>query len=96
VGQTEQPRYSLGSATTPLPDYPWSARRRGQEGRVIIRLSVDEHGHPINAVILTSSGNASLDQAALKTLKHWRLTPARRMGIAVETQIDVPIQFKLQ
>ncbi len=95
-GQTEQAGYSLGSAATPLPDYPWSARRRGQEGRVIIRLSVDEYGHPIKATILTSSGNASLDQAALKTLKRWRLTPARRLGVAVTAQIDVPIRFQLQ
>lgn len=92
----QQARYSLGSSQNPLPPYPWSARRRGREGRVVIRLSVNAAGQPINAVILVSSGVTSLDQAALKTLRRWHLEPALRLGLPVASEIDVPIRFTLQ
>jgi protein TonB len=92
----EQASYALGSAQNPLPPYPWSARRRGREGRVVIRLSVDALGQPTSAVILMSSGDQSLDQAALGALRHWRLKPAKHLGLPVASEIDVPIRFALK
>lgn len=89
------PGYRLGDARTPAPDYPWSARRRGVEGRVVVRLYVDAHGNPVEVEVLHSSGDAALDRAALTTLWQWRLHPATAHGQAVGGQVVVPILFKL-
>lgn len=89
------PGYTLGSAHTPAPDYPWSARRRGIQGRVVIRLAVAADGRPTDAEIVQSSGDTGLDQAALITLRHWRLQPAQAGGVPVAGYILIPIVFKL-
>ncbi len=89
------PSYSLGSAHTPAPDYPWSARRRGIEGRVVVRLHVGADGTPFRVELLHSSGDSTLDRAALQTLRQWRLHPATSLGQAVDGQVVVPISFKL-
>lgn len=90
------PRYRLGAHRTPLPDYPWGARRRGQEGRVVVRLFVDATGHPTQSTILVSSGVPDLDHAAQTTLMTWTLDPAIRLGAAVDAVVDVPIRFQLK
>lgn len=89
------PGYRLGDAHTPAPDYPWSARRRGVEGRVVVRLRVDAQGNPMFAELVHSSGDSALDRAALQTLRHWRLRPATLDGLPVDGQVVVPILFKL-
>lgn len=89
------PGYRLGDARTPVPDYPWSAWRRGVEGRVVVRLHVDAQGNPVEAEVLHSSGDAALDRAALTALRQWRLHPATANGQPVDGQVVVPILFKL-
>lgn len=89
------PSYNLGAAHTPAPDYPWNARRRGIEGRVVIRLEVAADGCPTQVELIHSSGDAALDRAALTTLWHWRLRPAMADGVPVAGRITVPIVFKL-
>lgn len=89
------PGYSLGAATTPAPDYPWSARRRGIEGRVVLRLEVGADGLPTGIELVHSSGSDALDQAAIAALRHWRLRPALADGMPVAGRVVVPIVFKL-
>lgn len=89
------PGYSLGTVNTPAPDYPWSARRRGIEGRVVIRLEVGADGHPTQVELIHSSGDDALDRAALTTLRNWRLRPAVADGVPVPGRIVVPILFTL-
>ena len=89
------PHYILGSDYTPHPDYPWSARRRGREGVVVLRLDVASTGEVLQTSILQSSGEPVLDQAATEALSRWRLTPARENGKPVAATITVPIRFVL-
>lgn len=89
------PGYTLGDAHTPEPEYPWSARRRGVEGRVVLRLEVDAQGRPTSVELAQSSGDATLDRAAITTLWHWRLRPAMAGGMAVAGHVLVPIRFEL-
>lgn len=95
VAPLTPPGYLLGDRSTPMPDYPWSARRRGVEGRVVLRLEVDRDGRPVAVRILTSSGDAALDNAALSALRDWRLSPAREGDQNVAGDVDVPIVFRL-
>ena len=49
--------------------YPEEARRRGEEGRVSIRFTVDRSGRVMEAAISGPSGSARLDEAALALLR---------------------------
>jgi protein TonB len=80
---------------TPQPRYPDSARREGKEGRVLLRVLVDEEGRTKAIEVNTSSGHDMLDQAATEALKKWRFVPARAGGKPVETWVKVPIEFQL-
>jgi protein TonB len=83
-------------ADNPAPSYPASARRRGQEGRVILRVVVLPDGDAGEVVLEKSSGVESLDQAALETVRRWRFSPARRNGRPVSATVQVPIRFALK
>jgi TonB family protein len=80
---------------TPQPHYPESARREGKEGRVLLRVLVDEEGRTKAIEISTSSGYDLLDRAATEAIKKWRFDPARAGGKPIETWVKVPIEFQL-
>ncbi|HUO56994.1 MAG TPA: energy transducer TonB [bacterium] len=80
----------------PPPPYPEEARRAKQEGLVLLRVSVDSKGDVFQVRLLKSSGFPSLDEAALGAVPKWRFKPARMGGIAVSTEVDVPISFQLE
>lgn len=80
---------------TPQPQYPDSARRAGKEGRVLLRVLVDEEGRAKAVEVNSSSGHDMLDQAASEALKKWRFVPAHADGRPIETWVKVPIEFQL-
>jgi protein TonB len=49
--------------------YPEDARRRGEEGRVVIRFTVERSGQVLDAEVVGSSGSARLDAATLALLR---------------------------
>jgi periplasmic protein TonB len=77
------------------PEYPPHVRRMGIEGTVRIRVLVDERGHVLQALVLRTSGDDTLDALALRAVERWRFEPARRDGAAVRAWASVPITFKL-
>lgn len=88
-------RFSGQGLSNPAPRYPMAARRRGQEGRVLLRVLVTPEGLPGSVSLLRTSGHRLLDKAALAAVEDWRFVPGRRGGAAIESMIDVPIAFKL-
>jgi protein TonB len=79
----------------PHPPYPEAARRAGQTGIVMLRVSINERGR-VSAVSLTkSSGHSLLDERARTSLQRWIFRPAKRDGKPVPTQVDVPVRFSL-
>lgn len=48
------------------PSYPPTALRRGKQGLVIVRVMVASSGRVVSANLISSSGDSSLDAAALK------------------------------
>jgi len=89
------PRFVLGSAGNPLPRYPLAARRRGLEGRVVVRVFVAADGRPASFSVHSGSTHPILDDAAIEALRRWRFEPARRAGVPVAAWVDVPITFRL-
>ncbi len=80
---------------TPRPDYPESARRDGREGRVLLRVLVDDQGRSKQVEINNSSGSDALDRAAAEAIKRWRFHPARHGDKPVESWLRIPIEFRL-
>jgi protein TonB len=77
------------------PVYPESARRRGQQGRVILQVNVSPEGQPVTVSVEESSGVPSLDAAARTAVQRWRFVPATRAGAPVAATAEVPILFRL-
>lgn len=90
------PEYQMGAVETPAPAYPLSARRRGRQGTVLIRLAVSPEGQPETVSVVESSGDAALDEAAASTLVRWRLRPATENGRPVWGSVLVPVRFQLE
>jgi protein TonB len=79
----------------PKPVYPWVARRRGDEGKVMLRARVSAQGNALMVEVQESSGSGVLDEAARDAVLHWRFVPARRGSEAIESWVGVPIVFRL-
>jgi protein TonB len=77
------------------PAYPELARRRGEQGRVVVRVSVSADGMPTDASVARSSGYPSLDSAALAAVRRWRFVPATLGGRAIPAVAEVPIRFRI-
>lgn len=77
------------------PEYPPSARRQGIEGTVRVRVLVGPDGHVIQALVAKTSGDDTLDAAALEAVVDWLFEPAQLDGEAVRAWASVPIAFKL-
>jgi len=90
------PRFDAAYLNNPPPAYPSAARRMGDEGKVILRVHVDQQGRAQDVQVKTSSGSARLDDAALNTVKDWRFVPARQGEQPVVAWVLVPIVFKLE
>ena len=91
-----QARFDADYLKNPAPPYPPLSRRMGEEGKVILRVSVNPQGAADSVDIKTSSGSLRLDESAQKTVRHWKFIPARRGDTAVQSWVLVPIIFKLE
>jgi len=90
--QMAYPRYQLNEP----PTYPGLARRRGQEGSVILQVQVNKKGRVEDLRIDVSSNFALLDRAALTAVKKWSFEPGRRGKETVTMWVRVPVTFKLK
>lgn len=78
------------------PAYPLSARRRGIEGTVVLRVEVLTSGEPGRVEVARSSGDDSLDDSAREAVRQLRFNPAQKGGKAIVGWANVPYQFKLE
>ena len=72
----------------PAPRYPAEARQPRVAGSGSFRVLFDAKGQAVAVQTLRSTGNPSLDQAAVSALHDWRSEPGR------EWSLVVPITFK--
>lgn len=89
------PRPLAGSPGNVQPAYPEQARRRGIEGRVVVRATVSTTGRVLGVAVAQSSGSEALDRAALEAVRGYSFTPATRGGAAVDGVADLPFTFHL-
>lgn len=77
------------------PRYPAQARRRNQQGLVLVEVRLDARGQQRSLHVVHSSGVDSLDRAALDAVSAWRFRPESANGRAVPSRVQIPIQFAL-
>jgi periplasmic protein TonB len=78
------------------PAYPPLSRRLGEEGKLVLRVELDESGRVNIARVATSSGFKRLDEAAMAAVKTWRCNPPQRNGQPVRAIALQPFNFVLQ
>lgn len=76
--------------------YPSAARTRRQQGVVHIRFRAARDGRVMFAALERSSGNASLDRAALETIRRAEPLPPIPEDRPDEIELVVPVEFFLR
>ena len=77
------------------PLYPPACVRRGEEGAVTLEWRVLADGHCGWVKVIKSSGNETLDGAAIEAVKKASYRPARVLGIAVESVVIKNFRFQI-
>ncbi len=80
----------------PKPDYPISAKRAGEQGKVVLRVLVDDKGHPERVDVRESAGFPKLDEAARQAVMRASFKPHLEDGHPVPVYVLVPINFALR
>ncbi len=89
----ETPNFSI---TPTRPAYPSLARKRNQQGSVLLEIWIDESGRQTRLLISKSSGYKLLDKAAIDAAERWRFKPHRKNGVPVQSRVRVPINFSIK
>lgn len=79
----------------PQPVYPQLSRRMGEQGKVILRILVNEKGLPDQVLVQTSSGSPRLDEAGRQAALRALFKPYLEDGRAVAVFVIVPLNFQL-
>ncbi|TDX52997.1 energy transducer TonB [Orenia marismortui] len=77
------------------PIYPASMRRREIEGKVILKVLLDQQGSVKKIKVERSSGYQKLDQAAVEAVGKWKFSPTKKEGKEVEALVLIPVNFRL-
>ena len=87
---------SPGYMHNPKPAYPRAARRRGEEGTVMLLVEVLSNGRVGRVDVEKSSGFELLDGAAVKAVRRWRFVPAKKGLTPVSARVRIPVEFNLK
>jgi protein TonB len=89
------PKFGVSYLNNPVPSYPRFSRRKGEEGRVLLKVLVTAKGGPGQVEVENSSGYKRLDEAAINAVQNWRFIPARKGAEALSAYVLVPVKFSL-
>lgn len=79
------------------PQYPDTARKRGQQGKVQVRALVKKDGIPVEVAVVAGKGvSPELDKAAVDAVSQWVFVPAQLKGKPVAVWVIIPLNFKLK
>ena len=80
----------------PEPVYPVLSRKRGEEGQVVLEVTISAQGEVRRAQVNRSSSFKRLDRAALSAVKKALFSPATEYGASVESVMKVAYRFELE
>ena len=78
------------------PLYPMSAQRKGIEGYVTLRLTIDEAGKVQDVLVVDSEPIGVFERSAREAARRFEFEPARVGGTVVSTTLEKKIVFRLQ
>lgn len=82
--------------SNPAPAYPESCRKAGISGTTVVGLTISSDGSVSSAWVVSSSGNGTLDSAAVNAVYGWQFVPAKQNGVAITCNSQVPVTFNLR
>lgn len=80
--------------STIAPQYPEEARKKLEEGEVVLEIVVKSDG-TVGEITTISSDNKVFTKAAVQAVSKWKFKPAENNGEAVSSRMRVPIPFKI-
>jgi protein TonB len=94
------PAGQLDNSLTPMvripPVYPILARRRGIEGWVKVKFTVNRRGIVTDISIIEANPGKIFDEAVRRCVRQWRFRPGTIGGIAVDAEVTTTIRFRLE
>lgn len=78
-----------------IPVYPLLARRLGKEGKVVLKLGIDEKGNLQHIEVVEPSG-FGFTEAALEAVRKSSFAPAHRMGSRIASKALLSVRFVLK
>jgi protein TonB len=75
------------------PIYPDDARRKGIQGVVVLKATIGQDGSIGDLQVV--SGAQELVPAAVEAVRQWRYKPLLYMGIPVEAETQIQVNFTL-
>ncbi len=94
--RTQQPCLMPGPLNMRAPQYPANYIKDDKEKEVRIRFATDACGIPISVRIEKTSGNRSLDKAAINAVWRWRVKlPEARLSVPLYSlrEFSIPVKF---
>lgn len=79
----------------PQPPYPAVLVRTRMQATVVVRCVIDKNGRVRDAQILVPA-LPPFNQSVLDTIAAWRFTPGSLNGVAVETYLDLTVNFAVR
>lgn len=77
------------------PLYPFAAKRKNIEGKVVLRFIVTKDGRVLEPSIVRAEPPGVFDNSALKAILRWRFRPAVKDGRDVDVIVIAPLRFEL-
>lgn len=77
------------------PDYPKRLIRRKIEGRVLLKVLIDNKGIVEEVQLAKSSGYSEFDSTAQQVVKKWEFNPTKKGNVEVYSWVLIPISFRL-
>lgn len=74
--------------------YPASAKETGIQGKVLVKVIIDEKGNVVETEVVESV-NADCDKAAMDAIKKTKFTPGIKDNKPVKAEVTIPIMFRL-
>jgi len=91
-----QAKFNLSQYLFEQVKYPELASTHFIEGKVVARVTIDANGQVQEVTIVEALG-FGCDEEVIRTLQNMpNWTPARRNGVNVAQQIQIPVHFILQ
>ncbi|MCG2710460.1 MAG: TonB family protein [Thermodesulfovibrionales bacterium] len=78
-----------------MPVYPMMAKRLGKQGKVVLRLFINEKGRLMNVEVVESAGYG-FTESAMEGVKMSTFSPAHENGVGIASKALLSIRFVLK